>query len=67
MKEKDSDSKYINMRVLKSEYTKLKKAREELQKSPDYSWVGNLALGAFIGIVAGLALKKLSESDDDSL
>ena len=62
---KDFDSKYISMRVPKREYEKLKVARDELQKKSDYSWVANLALGAFIGIVAGMAIKKLSESDDE--
>lgn len=63
----DEDTKYINMRVPKTEYEKLKKAREKMQDNPDYSWVGSLALGAFIGLVAGVAIKKITESDDDSL
>lgn len=63
----DSDSKYISMRVPKAEYEKLKDAREQLKKNPDYSWVESLALGAFIGLLAGVALKKLSESDDKGL
>jgi len=59
------DSKYINMRVPKKEYEKLKKAREKLQHDPDYSWVGSLALGAFVGLVAGVAIKKIMESAKD--
>lgn len=62
---KDSDPKYVSMRVPKTEYDKLRKAREELQHNPDYSWVGSLALGAFVGLVAGIAIKKLVKSDDD--
>ncbi len=63
----DSESKYISMRVPKTEYEKLKDARDQLKKNPDYSWVGSLALGAFIGLLAGYALKKISESDNDRL
>jgi len=63
--EDPSDPKYINMRVPKSEYDKLKEVREQLQKNPDYSWVSNLALGAFIGLVAGMVLKEITESDDN--
>ena len=59
------EPKYVSMRVPKTEYDKLRKAREELQHNPDYSWVGSLALGAFVGLVAGLAIKKLTESNDD--
>jgi len=57
------DSKYINMRIPRTEYEKLKQARESLKENPDYSWVESLALGAFIGLLAGYAVKKLSESD----
>ena len=64
MKEPE-EPKYVSMRVPKSEYDKLRNARKELQLNPDYSWVGSLALGAFVGLVAGLAIKKLTESDDD--
>ena len=34
-------------------------------KKRSYSWVGSLALGAFVGLAAGLALKRLAESGDD--
>ena len=64
MKEPDKP-KYVSMRVPKASYDKLRKVREEMQQKPDYSWVGSLALGAFVGLVAGLAIKKLTESDDD--
>jgi len=46
-------------------YDKLRKAREELQHNPNYSWVGSLALGAFVGLVAGLAIRELTRTDDD--
>ena len=55
------------MRVPKAEYEKLKEVRDKLKTNPDYSWVESLALGAFIGLLAGYALKKISESDRDSL
>lgn len=58
-------SDYVNMRVPKTEYEKLKQARETLKLYPAYSWVENLALGAFIGLLAGLALKELSVPQDD--
>ena len=35
-----------------------------MEDKPDYSWVGSLALGAFVGLAAGLALKRLAESGD---
>jgi len=66
MAKDDPDSKYISMRVPKAEYEKLKNAREQLKKNPDYSWVGSLALGAFIGLLAGYAIKKISESNDEA-
>jgi len=53
------------MRVPKSEYDKLKQARETLKQYPEYSWVENLALGAFIGLVAGLALRELTVASDE--
>ena len=36
-----------------------------MEKKRDYSWVGSLALGAFVGLAAGLALERLTRSDDD--
>jgi len=62
---RNRDSKYINMRIPKTEYEKLKQARESLKVNPDYSWVESLALGAFIGLLAGYAVKKIAESDVD--
>lgn len=61
--EKD-DPKYVSLRVPKSEYDKLKRLRAKMEDKPDYSWVGSLALGAFVGLAAGLALKRLAESGD---
>jgi len=49
--EESEEPKYVSMRVPKTEYDKLRKAREELQQNPDYSWVGSLALGAFVGLI----------------
>ena len=37
-----------------------------MEKKPDYSWVGSLALGAFVGLAAGLALERLTRPDDDN-
>lgn len=62
---KSEEPKYVSMRVPKTEYDKLRKAREELQQNPDYSWVSSLALGAFVGLIAGLAIKELTKSDED--
>ena len=64
--EESKEPKYVSMRVPKAEYDKLRRVREELQQNPDYSWVGSLALGAFVGLVAGLAIRRLTESDDGS-
>ncbi len=61
--EKD-DPKYVSLRVPKSEYDKLKRLRAKMEGKPDYSWVGSLALGAFVGLAAGLVLKRLSEPGD---
>lgn len=59
-----AESKYVTMRVPKTEYEKLKKVKNQLRQDPDYSWVESLALGAFVGLLAGYAIKKLSDSDD---
>ena len=59
----ESELKYVSMRIPKTEYDKLRKAREEMQHMSEYSWVGSLALGAFVGLIAGLAIKKLAESE----
>ena len=56
--------KYVSMRIPKTEYDKLRNARAKLKQNPDYSWVGSLALGAFVGLIAGIAIKKLTETDD---
>jgi len=53
------------MRIPRTEYEKLKQARESLKENPDFSWVESLALGAFIGLLAGYAIKKIAESDID--
>ena len=55
--------KYVSMRIPKTEYDKLRNARTELKQNPDYSWVGSLALGAFVGLIAGIAIKKLADKD----
>ena len=55
------------MRVPKTEYNKLRQARETLKQYPEYSWVENLALGAFIGLVAGLAIKELTTPSDEGI
>ena len=35
-----------------------------MEGKPDYSRVGSPALGAFVGLAAGLALKRLPEQGD---
>ena len=64
--EEDDEPKYVSLRVPKTEYDKLKDLRGKMEKKPDYSWVGSLALGAFVGLAAGLALERLTRPDDDS-
>ena len=63
--EEDDEPKYVSLRVPKSEYDKLKDLRGRMEKKPDYSWVSSLALGAFVGLAVGLALERLTRSDDD--
>ena len=60
MPRKSSNVKYVNMRVPKAEYDKLKQVREQLKKNPEYSWVESLALGAFIGLLAAYVLNEIS-------
>jgi len=62
--ETPTDPEYVSLRVPKVEYEKLKQVREQLKQNPDYSWVGGLALGAVVGLMAGLVLKKIIEDDD---
>ena len=64
--EEEDEPRYVSLRVPKSEYDKLKDLRGRMEKKPDYSWVGSLALGAFVGLAAGLALERLTRSDDDN-
>lgn len=49
---------FVNVRLPRTEYDKLKKAREMLSKQTNYSWVEHLSLGAFIGLITDLAMKK---------
>ena len=57
-----SDSKYISLRMPKVEYDKIKQVRDQLKEDPKYSWVGSLALGAFIGLMAGLVIDDILSS-----
>lgn len=56
-----NNNDFVMMRVPRTEYLKLQQARERLQQNPDYSWVSHLALGAFVGVLIGIAL-----SDDEA-
>lgn len=56
-----SDSRYINLRVPRTEYEKLKTVKDQLKNDPKYSWVGSLALGALIGLVAGMVIDELQK------
>jgi len=60
MPPKRPSPRYINLRVPKPEYDKLKQARVQLTKNSDYSWVESLALGALIGLLAGIVIDELS-------
>ena len=61
----DSDpDEFINMRVPRAEYEKLKQLREKMKNTGKYSWAGSLALGAFIGLVAGLVIDEYLNKDE---
>jgi len=53
--------RYVNLRVPKTEYEKLKQVKHHLSSDPKYSWVESLALGAVIGLMAGMILEELSK------
>lgn len=55
---------YINMRIPRTEYEKIKEVREQLKKKSDYSWAGSLALGAFVGLMAGIIITEVLNDDD---
>ena len=57
----EEPSEYINVRIPKKEYEKLKETKKMMSDTPDYSWVKNLALGALIGLVAGIVMKEISK------
>lgn len=57
-----TDSKYISLRMPKAEYDKIKQVRDQLKEDPKYSWVESLALGAFIGLMAGLVIDEVLSS-----
>lgn len=56
-----ANPRYINLRVPKAEYEKLKQVKEHLSSVPKYSWAESLALGAVIGLMAGMVLDELSK------
>ena len=56
-----ADSRYVNVRVPKTEYEKLKKVRSQLSSNPKYSWVESLALGALVGFVAGMVIEEITK------
>lgn len=63
MPESDADE-YINMRVPRTEYEKIKEVREKLKQKSDYSWAGSLALGAFVGLMAGIIVSEVLNDND---
>jgi len=65
MEESDPDE-YINLRVPRSEYDKVKKLRDQMKKNPSYSWAGGLALGAFIGLIAGIVIDEYVNKEKKS-
>jgi len=67
MPRRPSRIQYINLRVPKPEYDKLKLVREQLVRNPEYSWVEHLALGTLIGFLASQALERLSVNPHSSL
>jgi hypothetical protein len=52
---------YVMMRVPTREYEKIQQAREQLQQSQNYDFVRNLAVGAFVGFLAGWAINELTK------
>ena len=60
MPRKSTNIPYVNLRVPKTEYDKLKQVRDQLKKIQEYSWVKNLALGALIGLLAGLVMNEIT-------
>lgn len=56
-----TDPRYINLRVPRTEYNKLKEVKNQLALDPKYSWAESLALGAVIGLVAGMVLDQLTK------
>ena len=56
-----TDPRYINLRVPKTEYEKIKQVKEQLSSNPKYSWAESLALGAVIGLLAGMVIDELSK------
>ena len=56
-----ADPRYVNLRVPKTEYDKLKQVKAHLSSDPKYSWVESLALGALIGLVAGMVIDELNK------
>jgi len=55
MSKDEKDKEYTTVTLPRSEYDKLVKLRDELKERPDYSWVGTIGLGAFIGFILGVA------------
>ena len=58
---KDSEPEYVNLRVPKAEYEKLKNAKKIMSTTSDYSWAKSLALGSLIGLVVGIAIGTISK------
>ena len=54
-------SRYINLRVPRTEYEKLKQVKDTLKSDPKYTWVESLALGALIGLVAGMVIDEFTK------
>ena len=55
---------FINMRIPRTEYEKIKEVRDRLKKKSDYSWAGSLALGAFVGLMAGIVINEVLSDND---
>ena len=56
-----AEPRYINLRVPRTEYEKLKTVRNLLKNDPKYSWAESLALGALVGLMAVMVIDELKK------
>jgi hypothetical protein len=57
------DRDYTTVRVPRREYERIVEARERYRQTDNQSYIGQLALGAFLGFLAGVAISHLSNDE----